>query len=76
MDIRKQIDMREPKEILKSEFYLTAPMIRRILNCTYDRALSIISEGLVIEQDKKLYVVKKQRQKQIRTTTFKEMTNL
>lgn len=76
MSIRNQIDEREPKEILKSEIYLTAPMIRRILNCTYNKALNIISAGLEKEKQERLYIVKNQRKKQIRTTTFKEMTNL
>ena len=76
MSIRNQIDEREPKEILKSEIYITAQMIRRILNCTYNKALNIISAGLEKEKQERLYIVKNQRKKQIRTTTFKEMTNL
>lgn len=71
-----KIDSREPKEILKNEIYLNASMIRRILNCTYQKALKIINEGLTIEEEQKLFIVKNQRKKQIRTTTFREMTNL
>ncbi len=73
--MKNKIDSREPKEILKTELYLTAPMVRRILNCTYLKALSIISEGLKIEEEKGLFIVE-QKQKEIRTKTFKEMLNL
>lgn len=73
--MKDKIDEREPKEILKTELYLNAPMIRRILNCTYTRALTIINEGLRIEEQNNLFIVE-QRQKQIRTKTFKTMFNL
>lgn len=73
--MKDKIDSREPKEILKTELYLNAPMIRRILNCTYMKALTIINEGLRIEKEKNLFIVN-QKQKEIRTKTFKEMTNL
>lgn len=73
--MKKQIDTREPKEILKTELYLTAPMIRRILNCSYHKALEIIQKGLEIEKEKALFIVS-QRIKQIRVDTFKEMMNL
>lgn len=75
MNAKNKIDERSPKEILRDEIYLNASMIRRIMNCTYNEALSIVKEGLAIEKSKNLYIVK-QREKQIRTSTFKEMTNL
>ncbi len=75
MNAKNKIDERSPKEILRDEIYLKPSMIRRITNCTYNEALSIIKKGLAIEKSKNLYIVKK-KEKQIRTTTFKEMTNL
>lgn len=73
MNARNIIDSRNPKDILKLEIYLTAPMIRRILGCTYVKALSIINQGLEIEKAKKLYIVD-QRKKQMRTAK-KEIIN-
>lgn len=73
--MKKEIDVRQPKEILNTELYLTAPMIRRILNCSYVKALEIIRQGLEIEKEKALFIVD-QRIKQIRTSTFKELMKL
>lgn len=73
--MKKEIDERDPKEILKTELYLTAPMIRRVLNCGYNKALDIINLGLEIEKSKELFIVNK-RIKQIRTSTFRELMKL
>lgn len=73
--MKKEIDKRDPKEILKTELYLTAPMIRRVLNCGYDNALKVINQGLEIEKEKRLFIINR-RIKQIRTSTFKEMMGL
>ena len=76
MEAWKKVDQRDAKEILKSEIFLTAPMIRKILNCSYKKSREIINKGQSIEKEHQLYVDEYQRQKQIRTTTFKEMINL
>ena len=52
MAARDSLDHREPKEILKTELYLNASMIKRILNCSYEKALGVIDKGLQIEKDK------------------------
>lgn len=76
MAARDSLDHREPKEILKTELYLNASMIKRILNCSYEKALGVIEKGLQIERNKKLFVIEKQRPKKIRTETFKEIFNM
>lgn len=76
MSARDNLDHREPKEILKTELYLNASMIKRILNCSYEKALMIIDQGLKIEKNKNLFIIEKQRPKKIRTETFKEIFNI
>lgn len=70
-----QVDKRSPKDILKTELYLDASMIRRILGCTYPQALSLIKKGIAHEKEQKLFVVEQQK-KYIRTTTFRNLINL
>lgn len=76
MAARDSLDHREPKEILKTELYLNASMIKRILNCSYEKALGVIDKGLKIEKEKNLFIIEKQRPKKIRTETFKEIFNI
>lgn len=76
MAARNCLDHREPKEILKTELYLNASMIKRILNCSYEKALGVIDKGLKIEKEKNLFIIEKQRPKKIRTETFKEIFNI
>jgi len=73
--MKHKIDERDPKEILKTELYLNAPMVRRILNCSYQKALDIISEGLKKEKEQNLFIVD-QRTLQLRTATFKKMLGI
>lgn len=73
--MNKEIDTRDPKEILKTEIYLNAPMVRRILNCSYHKSLEIIKEGLEQEKEQNLFIID-QRQLQIRTKTFKQMLGI
>lgn len=76
MAARNSLDHREPKEILKTELYLNASMIKRILNCSYEKALIVIEKGLQIEKEKKLFIIENQRPKKIRTETFKDIFNM
>lgn len=73
--MQNKIDEREPKEILKTELYLNAPMVRRILNCSYHKALEILNKGLKMEKEQELFIVD-QRKLQIRTKTFKQMLGI
>lgn len=72
MQYAKRIDERLPKEILNEELYLTAPMVRRLLNCGYNYAMDFITTGREIEKEKNLFIIEEQTKK-LRTETFKEM---
>ena len=58
MAARDSLDHREPKEILKTELYLNASMIKRILNCSYEKALIVIEKDYRLRK-KKIYLLLK-----------------
>lgn len=66
------VDRREPKKILNTEMYLTPPMVRKILNCSYDYARLIIKTGRDYERKMNLLVLNDKTLK-IRTSTFKKI---
>ena len=67
----KKIDERDPKDIFKKEMYLTIPMVRRILNCSYGYARNLVNELREIDRQNNIFVVDGKPLK-VRTASFKQ----